>query len=816
MAFQTLTGKIRLDKSGLSKGISGAKGDLDDMDSSLTSTGKSMQRTGGMMTAGITAPLTAMGALSTRAAADFDQAMQQSIAVMGDVDDAMRTRLEESAREVARTTTLSADQAAESFYFLASAGLDAEQAIAAMPQVAAFAEAGQMDMAEATDVATNVMSAYGIEAENMADVTDVMTATVTNHNQTMEGMSAAFRNAAPAAASMGVEIEELAALTGALGDVGIQGADAGTALNSIMRRMAKRTGEAGQALDKLGIETTDANGELLPLVDIIGQLEDANMNSAQSAAIFGRQLSAGNALVNAGADELSAYQTRLDDSAGATKTVADTQRETLNAQMSIAKSNITDVGIAIGADLLPMLSTLTGHVVTASERFQNLSERQRRIIIVLGAILAVGGPVIALFGTFLTMLPLMATGWATFTGAMAAGSAVMTGTAVPAAIATAAALSPILIPLLAITTAVGALALAWRRNWFDIQGKAEKARRFVTDNIELIEKALLILFPPLGLLLRAWRKDWGGIQDKTSQAGDMIRGVIDRIIEWINKIPGVDIGADEFEADATQIEEKSQETSQAVPENIEQMMSDSNAEMDEGGESMVDTAGETGEGVSSEFEKMGEDAVAAIDQFADDAADSAKPGNLADDMRDEVEDLEAALEDADAEQAAEIETEIELLEENITAIEEERFDDVDLELAAGFVIDEAETERELELFQERLREFVADELDTEEETLSIGDDDRAIFAGAADLGNDRQAAEMIAESSDPAGRDQSESDGREGRVVQLLAEIKALLDAGLELTDIDGEIELEEGHILRIIDGRLERVNQIQTDRGIR
>jgi len=77
-----------------------------------------------------------MGAMSVRLAGNFDQAMQRSIAVMGDVDGAMKGRLEATAREVANTTTHSAQQAADSYYFLASAGLDAAEAMEAMPQVA--------------------------------------------------------------------------------------------------------------------------------------------------------------------------------------------------------------------------------------------------------------------------------------------------------------------------------------------------------------------------------------------------------------------------------------------------------------------------------------------------------------------------------------------------------------------------------------------------------------------------------------------------------------------------------------------------------
>jgi TP901 family phage tail tape measure protein len=105
----------------------------------------------GKVAAGVAAAATAavagIAVKSIQEFAKFDEQLNKSLAIMGDVSEAMRGNMAEAAREVARTTTFSADQAAESFFFLASAGLDAEQAVAAMPQVAKFAQAGMFDMA---------------------------------------------------------------------------------------------------------------------------------------------------------------------------------------------------------------------------------------------------------------------------------------------------------------------------------------------------------------------------------------------------------------------------------------------------------------------------------------------------------------------------------------------------------------------------------------------------------------------------------------------------------------------------------------------
>ncbi|WP_197075819.1 phage tail tape measure protein [Halostagnicola sp. A56] len=413
---------------------------------------------------GVTAPLAAMGALSARTAANFDQAMQRSISVMGDVDESMRDKLEQRAREVANTTTHSADQAAQSYYYLASAGLDAAQSMEAMPEVAAFAEAGNMQMAEATDVATNVMSAFGYEADEMSKVTDTLTGTVSNHNQTMEGMSTAMSNVAPIASSLGISIEETSAAIGQMGDVGIQGQRAGTALRNVLSQVSDETSPVTKRLEEMGVATRDSEGNILSLTQILKNMENAGVEASDAASIFGTEAGpAMAALISEGSSALEENTQKLEDADGATREMATTQRDTLNAQLQIAKSNLLDVGIAIGSILIPMLTTLTGYATVAAERFQGLNKGQQRAIVVVAALVAALGPLLILVGTLLTMLPAMATG-----ASMAAGAF---GTL----------WSALLGPIGLVIAAVIGLAAAWKTNFMNIQGHTEDGVNAVLD-----------------------------------------------------------------------------------------------------------------------------------------------------------------------------------------------------------------------------------------------------------------------------------------------------------------------------------------------
>lgn len=326
-------------------------------------------------------------AKSVQAAAGFDEAMQESIAIMGDVDAAMREDLEQSARDVATSTTKSHEDAAESFYFLASAGMDAEQSIAAMPEVAAYAEAGAMDMANATDYATDTAKAFGIEAENLNRVTDTMTATFTNHNQTAEGMGQAMSMVAPIASGLGVEIEETAAAIGMMGDAGIKGSKAGRTLRQAFKRLTDPPAKVSDKLDELGVAVTDSNGDMRSMEDIMGDLEAAGADTSDMMQIFGARAGPGmQVLLQEGADQLGENTERIKEMDGATQDIAETQKQTFNKQLGILKSNITDVGVAIGSALLPPLTTLVQKITPLVQRFSDWVSSGNEVKVAVAAI----------------------------------------------------------------------------------------------------------------------------------------------------------------------------------------------------------------------------------------------------------------------------------------------------------------------------------------------------------------------------------------------------------------------------------------------
>jgi TP901 family phage tail tape measure protein len=311
---------------------------------------------------------TGAGVAAVKMFADFDSAMNESVAIMGDVSDAMRKDMSDAAREVAKTTTFSAEEAAKSYFFLASAGMDAEQSIAAMPAVANFAQAGMFDMATATDLATDAQSALGLSSDDAAEnleglirVTDVFVKANTLANTSVEQISEAMTNKAGAAMrAVGMEIEEGAAVLAAFADQGVKGANAGTQFAIVLRDLQTKALANKGAFKAAGVEVFDASGEFRNMADIVGDLEthldgmsDAQKRAALSALGFSdKSMGALSSLLGT-SDAIREYQSELEAASGITDEIAGKQLNTLNAQFSLLKSRIADAAIEIGGKLEP-------------------------------------------------------------------------------------------------------------------------------------------------------------------------------------------------------------------------------------------------------------------------------------------------------------------------------------------------------------------------------------------------------------------------------------------------------------------------------
>lgn len=284
---------------------------------------------GGMLFAGM-----------VRGAEQFNQKMNNSLAIMGNVSDEMKKKMEETAFDVARTTKFGAGEAAEAYFFLASAGLDAEQSLASMGRVAEFAQAGNFDLALATDLLTDAQSALGMTVkdttqnmENMTRVSDVLIKANTLANATAQQFSESLTNKAGAALRIvGKDIEEGVAVLAAFADQGLKGAEAGTALNIVMRDLQTKAIDNKKAFKKVGVAVFDGAGEMRNMADIIADLEN-RLSGLSDEQIKSQLLMLGftdksiaftQALIGT-SEKIRGYETALRSAGGTTKEVADKQ-----------------------------------------------------------------------------------------------------------------------------------------------------------------------------------------------------------------------------------------------------------------------------------------------------------------------------------------------------------------------------------------------------------------------------------------------------------------------------------------------------------
>lgn len=349
----------------ITKGADLAKKQLDDVGGSGDKSGKKLAKFGNMAkVAGIAVGVALAKGLqkSVEAFMEFDDKMTQSLAIMNTTVE-QNEAMEKAALDLSRSTLISASESAEAYFFLASAGLDAEQSISALPQVAKFAQAGMFDMATATDLATDAQSALGLTVqdaqqnlENLTRVTDVLVKGNQLANASVQQFSEALTNKAGAALKVvNKDIEEGMAVLAAFADRGVKGAEAGDKLNQVLRDIPRATAKNSEEFAKLGLNMFDTEGNMKNVADIIEELDAVlgPMSDEMKAATLdqlglNRGVADAVKILSGAGDQIREYESALRSSGGATDEVANKQMESLKSQTDLMRNAFTELGITIG------------------------------------------------------------------------------------------------------------------------------------------------------------------------------------------------------------------------------------------------------------------------------------------------------------------------------------------------------------------------------------------------------------------------------------------------------------------------------------
>ena len=321
---------------------------------------------------GIGAGILAFRTLTMEAVRFEDQ--MASVLALTSATEAEFVQLNDTAEMLGRTTRFSAAEAADGMNFLAMAGFEVNEIIGAMPNVLQLASAASIDLGRAADITTNIMTGYGKTADELADVNDVLVKAFTSANINLSQLGQAMKFVGPVARSAGVEFEEVSATIGLLGNVGLQGTLAGTALRNAISRLINPSKEAEKSIAALGLEVIDSKGKFVGVSEVVGQFEEAFKDvggEAQRTAvlmeIFGQRAGpAMAALIEEGSESIREFTERLKDSEGIAERISEEKLKTLSGRFLLLKSAVTGVAIDISQDLNPSLKgfvdTLTASV----------------------------------------------------------------------------------------------------------------------------------------------------------------------------------------------------------------------------------------------------------------------------------------------------------------------------------------------------------------------------------------------------------------------------------------------------------------------
>ncbi|MDA1968463.1 phage tail tape measure protein [Bacillus cereus] len=271
-----------------------------------------------------------------------------------------------NARKLGAETRWSATNVAQAYEYMALAGWDSNQMIAASKPLLDLATAGALDLAKASDIVTDTMTPFGMKASEAGRAADVFALAQATANLNVEQLGETMKYAAPVAATFGLNIEETAAIAQIFANNGIKASMAGTALRAGLSRLAAPPKEAAKSLSALNVTVKDSEGNMKPMNEIIGQLHDGfgklseSQQIAAAKAIFGEEAYAGwIQVIKGGQPAFDDMVNTLETSEGSAKVMAETMANNLSGAVDGVKSRLENLGLVVFSHVEPALVAMT-------------------------------------------------------------------------------------------------------------------------------------------------------------------------------------------------------------------------------------------------------------------------------------------------------------------------------------------------------------------------------------------------------------------------------------------------------------------------
>ena len=367
---------------------------------------RTMALTLGPIIGGIGAGLVAKKIID--AAKDFEKALADIKAVSMELRDGVAdagkkmTQVEDMAKKLGKETKFSTIEVAEGMKFVAMAGYDVEQMLAAMPGIVNAAAAADTDLAQSADWLTNILTGFNMEAADTGRVADVISATAANANTNMMELAEGLKFLAPIAAGAGYSVEETAAMMGQLANAGLKAGIAGRNLRTnLLAFEVLKTGEVTKsqagAFEELGIKmldltdtTKEMKGEFakrgiydvvnMEFIDFINLLAESGAKAGDMANIFQKRASVAAQVLSKNVDATKEFTEMLQNAGGEAETMANIKLQTLTGQMDVLRGSIDTTMATLGKAFLPVLTEVTEQFTLMSNEVTDWIEANPELI----------------------------------------------------------------------------------------------------------------------------------------------------------------------------------------------------------------------------------------------------------------------------------------------------------------------------------------------------------------------------------------------------------------------------------------------------
>lgn len=429
----------------------------------------------------VTAAVAGLGTAAVKTTADFDTSMSQVQATMGITKDAETQlngesvntveALRDLAKQMGSETAFSASECADAMNYLALAGYDTQEIYDTLPTVLNLAAAGGIDLASASDMVTDAMSALGMETSEADTMVDQMSKTASTTNTSVAQLGEAILTIGATAKTVKGGTAELNTALGILANNGIKGAEGGTHLRNVILALQSPTDKAAACMESLGVEVYDSEGNMRSLNDILGDLNTSmdGMTSAEKqniiSSIFNKtDLAAVNSLLSNTGDSWDSLQQSITESGGAAQQMADTQLDNLSGQITILKSALEGLAISFGEILMPKIRAAAKKIQEFVDKLNGMNDEQKETVVKIAAVVAAIGPMLILFGKVTSTVGTAMKGFSGLTKGIAKLGVKIAGSS-GSITGLGSALGAVAGPVLAVVAVIGTLAAAFATLW---------------------------------------------------------------------------------------------------------------------------------------------------------------------------------------------------------------------------------------------------------------------------------------------------------------------------------------------------------------